>query len=163
MDQESAQMIEKLIEKKIQLYHELRGCLETERKALIHVEMNALWQISSQKDAVCAKIGQVKEAIASTAAPFCSVPPFDLYQLFAVLPRNRMAAFSDSIQQLSVLKKEIAERREQNMGFMNDSLEFIDEIMAIISGSGGKNGSAVYNRRCGFNHQKPVQLLRQEV
>jgi flagellar biosynthesis/type III secretory pathway chaperone len=163
MDQESAQMIEKLIEKKIQLYHELRHCLETEQKALIHVEMDTLWQISSQKDAVCAKIGCVKEAIASTAAPFCSKIPFDLYQLFAVLPRSRMAALSDSIQQLSVLKKEIAAMRDQNMGFMNDSLEFIDEIMAIISGSGGKNGSAVYNRRCGFNHQKPVQLLRQEV
>jgi flagellar biosynthesis/type III secretory pathway chaperone len=163
MDQESTQMIEKLIETKIQLYHDLRRCLETERQALIHVEMDALWQISSQKEAVCGEIGRVKEAIASTATPFCSEPLVDLYQLFAVLPRNRLAAFSDSVQQLSVLKKEIAEMRKQNMGFMNDSLEFIDAIMAIISGAGGKNGSAVYNRRCGFNHQKPVQFLRQEV
>jgi flagellar biosynthesis/type III secretory pathway chaperone len=157
MDQERAQLIETLIEKKIHLYHDLQHCLETEQKALIQVDMDALWRISSQKEAVCKKIGRVREDIVSTAAPF------DLYQLFAVLPRNRMAAFEGAIQQLSVLKKQIAYMKDQNMRFMNDSLEFIDEIMAIISGSGGKNGSAVYNRRCGFNHQKPAQFLRQEV
>jgi flagellar biosynthesis/type III secretory pathway chaperone len=163
MDQECAQMIETLIEKEIHLYHELQHCLETEQKALIQVDMDSLWRISSQKEAVCKKIGCVKEQIASMAAPFCSAAPFDLHQLFALLPRNRMAALSDSIEQLSVLKKGIAKIKDQNMRFMNDSLEFIDEIMAIISGSGGKTGAAVYNRRCGFNHHKTVQLLRQEV
>ena len=50
------------------------------------------------------------------------------------------------------------------MIFMNDSLQFLDDMMAIISRAGRSSGApTAYNRRCSLNQGKSMHLLSQEV
>lgn len=162
MIQEDILWIERQVEKKKQLYQELKGCFVKEREALVHVDIDALWQISSAKDALCMEISQVRKELADAAARLCA-PPFDLNQFYAVLPRNGTQAFSRSVRQISVLKKEIDQLRQYNMAFMNESLQFMDQVMTLLSGTGNNGSPAVYNRQCSFTSRKPVRFLRQEV
>lgn len=163
MTQDDILWIEGQVEKKRQLYQKLKCCFEKEREALIHVEIDALWRVSSEKDALCMEISQVKKELADAAASWCP-PPFDLNRLYALLPRTGRQAFSRSVRQISLLKKEIDQLRQHNMAFMNESLQFMDQIMTLLSGTGGgSDGPAVYNRQCAFNSRKPVRFLRQEV
>jgi len=162
MTQDDILWIERQVEKKKQLYQELKRCFEREREALVHVEIDALWRISSEKDALCTEISRVKKELADMAASWCE-PPFDLNRFCAVLPRTCRQAFSGSARRISVLKKEIDQLKQHNMAFINESLEFMDQIMTLLSGTGGSDGPAVYNRHCAFSSRKPVRFLRQEV
>ncbi len=49
MNQDDVQRIEQQMEKKRVLYQRLRDCFEREREALIQVEIDTLWGISSEK------------------------------------------------------------------------------------------------------------------
>jgi hypothetical protein len=162
MNQDDVQWIEERIEKKKQLYQKLRDCFDKEREALIQVEIDALWKISSEKDAVCMEISQVKKELADAAVSWCP-PPFDLNRFYARLPRTGRQTFSRSVRAITVLKKEIDMMRQHNMAFMNESLQFMDQVMVLLSGGGKNHGPAVYNRQCSFNSRKPVRFLRQEV
>ncbi len=162
MNQDDVQRIEQQMEKKRVLYQRLRDCFEREREALIQVEIDTLWGISSEKDVLCREISDVKHELIETAAPFCP-GPFDLNQLLMVLPRHCRSAFSESVGKIQVLKKEIDALKRQNIRFINESLQFMDQMMTMISGSGKDSSPAVYNRQCGLNSRKPVRFLRQEV
>ncbi len=162
MTQDDILWIERQVNKKKQLYQKLKGCFEKEREALIHVEIDSLWRISSEKDALCMEVSQVKMELADVAASFCP-PPFDLNQFYAVLPETGREAFSKSVREISLLKKEIDMMRQHNMAFMNESLQFMDRVMDLLSGGGINDSPAVYNRQCSLNSRKPVRFLRQEV
>ena len=164
MNRDDVLWIEQQVEKKKQLYQKLRDCFEKEREALIQVEIDALWQISGEKDVLCREIGTVRKELADTVASVWPAP-FDLSQLYPVLPRACRAVFSENVRQILVLKRQIDMLRQQNMTFMNESLKFMDQIMAMISGGGKNNDLPVYNRRCSLNQakQKSVRFLRQEV
>jgi flagellar biosynthesis/type III secretory pathway chaperone len=162
MNQNDAQWIEQQVEKKKRLYQNLRTCFEKERQALIQVEIDGLWRISSEKDTLCMEISTVKKELADFVASSCPAP-FDLNQLHTMLPQKNCAAVNRSVQEIMVLKKEIDMLRQCNMTYMNESLQFMDQIMSMISGGGKKNTPTVYNRQCALNSQKPTRFLRQEV
>jgi flagellar biosynthesis/type III secretory pathway chaperone len=162
MNQDEILRIERQVEKKKQLYQKLKDCFEKERQALIRVDIDALWRISSEKETLCMEISQVKKELADAAASFCP-GPFDLNRFYTVFPRTDRETFSISVRRISMLKKEIDLLRQHNMAFMNESLAFMDQIMTLLSGSGKNDGPAVYDRQCSFNSWKPVRFLRQEV
>ncbi|MFK5954411.1 MAG: flagellar export chaperone FlgN [Desulfobacterium sp.] len=163
MEPAIVQSIEKMIENKISLYHDLHSCFNEERSALIHVDVTALWQISSEKESLCLKITRLRRDITSAAVTWVRLKPFDLKILCTVIPRERLGSFHMLTQRLEHLKKEIEDLRKHNMVFMNDSLQFLDNMMTIISRVGKSEAPVVYNRRCSLNHGKTTRFLSQEV
>ena len=157
------QSIEKLLEKKMSLYHDLHLCFNEERCALINVDVTALWNISSKKDTLCLEISQLRQEIRAVAAPLIQLDPFDLKLLSSILPREFLGAFNMAVHRLDRLKKDIEGLRRHNMIFMNDSLQFLDDMMTIISRAGRSNAPMVYNRRCNIHKGKSTHLLSQEV
>ncbi len=163
MEPAIVQSIEEMIENKISLYHDLRRFFNEEHSALIHVDVTALWQISSEKESLCLEIMRLRQDITSAAAPYVQLKPFDLKTLFTVIPRERLGSFHILNQRFERLKKEIEDLRKHNMVFINDSLEFLDNMMSIISRVGKSEAPVVYNRRCSLNHGKTTRILSQEV
>ncbi len=157
------QSIRKMIEKKISLYHDLLRCFQEERTALLQVDVTALWHISSEKDALCSEISLLRKEITTAAAPWIQLDPFDLNALFPVVPKAHYSSLNRAGQVLVRLKREIEGLRRHNMIFMNDSLQFLDDMMAIISRAGKSGAPTVYNRRCSLNQGKSMHLLSQEV
>lgn len=164
MEEAMVQSIEKMLEKKMSLYHDLHHCFNEERCALINVDVTALWNISSKKDALCLEISHLRQKIITVAAPLIHLEPFDLKLLSSILPRETLGAFNKTVQRIDSLKKDIEGLRRHNMIFMNDSLQFLDDMMAIISRGGRRsNAPMVYNRRCSINKGKSTHILSQEV
>ena len=163
MDLATAQTIEQHIEKKHRLYTRLGDCLDRERQALINVDVDALWAVSSEKDELCVKINQQREAIAKAMAPECHLHPFDLSRLVPRVPADRQPFLRQTVQTLAVLKGEIEGKRRHNMVFINDSIQFLDEMIHLISGVAAGKGNFAYDRRCTLNARESSHLLRQEV
>jgi len=163
MEEAMVQSIEKILEKKMSLYHDLHHCFNEERCALIHVDVTALWDISSKKDALCLEISHLRQELIAVAAPLIDLDPFDLKSLCSIMPRETLGAFNMTVQRLDGLKKDIEGLRRHNMIYMNDSLQFLDDMMAIISRAGRSNAPMVYNRRCSIHNGKSTHLLSQEV
>lgn len=163
MEEAIVQSIEKMLEKKMSLYHDLHHCFNEERCALIRVDVTALWDISSKKDALCLEISRLRQDILAVAAPLIHLEPFDLKSLCSIIPRETLGSFNMAVQRLDCLKKDIEGLRRHNMIFMKDSLQFLDDMMAIISRAGRSNAPMVYNRRCSIHNGKSTHLLSQEV
>ena len=163
MEEGIVQSIKKMVEEKMSLYHDLHNCFTQEHRALIHVDVAALWDISSEKEALCLKISRLRQEILSLVAPLMKPKTFDLKSVSAIIPRESLGAFNRSVQRLDCLKKDIEELRRHNMIFMNDSLQFLDDLMGIISRAGRSDAAMVYNRRCSIHNGKSTHLLSREV
>ncbi len=163
MKEAVVQSIQKMIESKLSLYCDLRHCLNEERAALIQVNVENLWKISSRKDALCSKIALLRKDIAAVVSPWIDLNPFNLNDLLGVIPEDRIADMHRAGQAISCLKLEIDGLRKHNLIYINDSLRFLDDLMAIISTAAKPDTPQVYNRQCGFNQARATHFLSQEV
>jgi len=59
------------------------------------------------------------------------------------------------------LKSEIEVFRKENVAFVNDSLQFLDEIIATITGADGSG--TIYNDKCHFSKFGSPSFLSREV
>jgi len=163
MKEAVVQSIHKMIESKLALYCDLRRCLHEERAALIQVDVDHLWKISSRKEALCSKIAMLRKDISTAASPWIDLNPFNLNALLHIVPEDRAAYLHRAGQTISRLKLEIDGIRKHNLTYINDSLRFLDDMMAIISATARSDTPPVYNRQCCFNKAKATYFLSREV
>jgi hypothetical protein len=59
------------------------------------------------------------------------------------------------------LKKEVELMRQENRAFIDDSLDFLDEMISILSGEGG--AQMLYNDRSRLRRPESLVTLSREV
>jgi len=84
-----------------------------------------------------------------------------LGDLIALLSSEAKTVFQGLYYRLAELRSEVEALRKENMHYVNDSLQFIDEIIAIISGAAGHRNT--YDRRCQLKRGANPLLLQREV
>jgi len=161
MDANIIQSVESLFCDKILIYNDLLDCFCKEREALIQIDLDELWQISKEKEALCSKITSVRQEIVAILRPGLSHEPFNLNEIMALIPDAFAPRFQRLYIKLVKLKAEIDTLRKENMVFIDDSLEFLDEMMSVISG--GEGARARYDERCRIKKSGHAMLLRREV
>ncbi len=161
METPNVRLIEKLFYKKIMLYHDLLYCFKHERESLINLDLDKLWSISKEKEETCAKINTTKHEIIAALDLQENQKTFDLNRAMDLIPAESRAEFQKLYLRLIKLKSEIEAFRKENMAFVNDSLQFLDEIIATITGADGPG--IMYNDKCHFSKSGSHSFLSREV
>ena len=153
--------IEKLFYKKIMLYNDLLYCFEEERKSLITIDLNKLWVLSKEKDEICAQIISIRREMSVAVNSENEQDAFSLNQAMDLIPEEYTDKFKKLYLRILKLKGEIEILRRQNILYINDSLEFLDEMISIITGE--TDSGYIYNDRCHFNKSSSRSFLAREV
>ena len=161
MDGPTVNLIEKLFYKKIMLYNDLLHYFKEERESLINIDLDKLWKISTKKEEVCSKIESTRQAVISAVNKTNDQKPFNLNRIMEYIPRECREKFQKLYLRIIKLKSEINVIREENMSFMDDSLQFLDEMISIITGEA--KSEIVYNDKCHFTKPAPHLFLNREV
>jgi hypothetical protein len=154
-------LIEKKFYEKIMLYNDLLHCFRQESESLINIDLDKLWVISKEKEEICANISTARHKIMTTVGMQGDQKSFDLNRIMELIPRECKAEFQKLYLRLIKLKSEIEILRKENMIFVNDSLQFLDEIMAVITGK--SESGMMYNDKCHASKSGSHLFLNREV
>ncbi len=153
--------IEKLFYKKIMLYNDLLHCFEEERRSLIRIDLNKLWRLSKEKDEYCAQIKSIRREMSVAVNLDNEQDAFNLNLVMDHIPGKYTDKFKKLYLRILKLKGEIEILRKQNILYIDDSLEFLDEMISIITGE--TDSRYIYNDRCHFNKSGSRSFLTGEV
>ena len=161
MDDTIMQSLEKLFYQKIMLYNDLLDCFKKERDSLVNINLDSLWNISKEKEHICSKIASLREEIIAVANPGIEEKSFNLHQILDVIPAKKRDEFEKLHLTLIKLKNEIEVLRKENMLFIDDSLQFLDEMISIITGE--TKSKIMYNAKCHVSKSGAPILLSREA
>ena len=161
MDDYIIQSLERLFYQKIVLYNDLLDCFKNERESLINIDLDKLWSISKEKEEICSKINSIQHEIISILNPEIDQKSFSPKHILHLIPGKDRAKFQKLDMTLLKLKAELEVLRKENMIFINDSLQFLDEMMSIIVGE--TKSQIMYNDRCHISKSGTKILLSREA
>jgi len=161
MEDTIVQSIEKLICDKILLHNDLLHCFMEERDSLINIDLDKLWRISEEKEEICSKIDSIRQKIISAVNPWIDQKIFDLNQILDLIPKENKPKFRELYQVLIRLNSEVQALKKENKLFIDDSLNFLDEIISIITGH--TESKIMYNNKRHITESGANILLRREA
>lgn len=162
MDYVNVKFIEEALRRKIDLYGELLLYLRQERKLLLDLELNELWEIAGHKERLCSEIETVREKIrlrlGNAGAP-AEYPDFSA--MINRLPEKSRTLLQELHSQLVKIKIEAEFLRQENVRFIRDSLQFLDELVAVIGGEAGRK--VFYNQERRLTGSSAANLFCREA
>ena len=161
MEDDVIRLVEKLFFKKIMLYNDLLHYLKEERESLISIDLDKLWRISKEKEETCADIELTRQEIISAVSSKEDQKYFNLNRIMEFIPGKFKQEFQKLYLRILKIKGEIEVLRIQNMTFIDDSLNFMDEIISIITGEA--ESRIIYNDKCRFSKSGPNLFLNREI
>ena len=155
------QPIERLLHKKIMLYYDLLHYFKQERESLTTIDLDKLWAISREKEEICAKIKSVRQEIIAAVNPGIEEKFFDLNRILNLIPGKERNELQKLHLTLVKLKGEIEALRKENMLFIDDSLQFLAEMISIITGE--SKSKIMYDNKCHVSKSGANILLSREA
>ncbi len=162
----TASDIQNLFNEKIILYRELLECLRQEKKILMEPDVNLLWDISSQKNALAAKIEDVRRRILNTLTDASinhdmNVAAFRVSKILKILP-DTVAQNSKKVHVTLVgIKEEIYQLAKESKRFVEGYLGVINDLIGVIANEG--KYKPVYGNSPNQVHEKTNLFLHKEV
>jgi hypothetical protein len=161
MENDVMSLVETLFFKKIMLYNDLLHYFKEERESLINIDLDKLWKISKEKEKACSEIISTRQEIMSVVGSKEDTKPFNLNRIMECIPVKFKTKFQNLYLRILKLKGEIEILRIQNMTVVDDSLNFMDEIITIITGEA--ESRMIYNDKCRFGKSEQNLFLNREV
>ncbi|MBW2019135.1 MAG: flagellar protein FlgN [Deltaproteobacteria bacterium] len=160
--QAAIQTLENLFYEKILLYQDLVECLKRERSSLIKTDIDGLWEISDEKQALVSRIEAVRKRILEVLSEASidhgmNVSLFRLANVLSLIPREHRGRFKKAYLSLVSLKGEIHQRSQENKLFIEESVRFLDELIGIIAGA--DQPKPVYNHARSLTSKGHTNLL----
>jgi hypothetical protein len=159
MEQTTIQTIESLFQEKVLLYAHLVECFKKERAYLTSMEFEPLWSVSDEKNRLCLEIERLRSRIASAADPDRN--GFDANRILDAIPPQQQGPIRNAILRIGKLKREVEIMRRENQAFIDESLDFLDEMISILTGQG--DGQMMYNNRSRLHRAEAVVTMSREV
>lgn len=161
MENDVIGLVETLFFKKIMLYNDLLHFFKEERESLININLDKLWKISKEKEKACSEIISTRQEIMSAVGSKEDHQSFNLNRIMECIPGKYKTDFQKLYLRILKLKGEIEVLRIQNMTVIDDSLDFMDEIISIITGE--TESGIIYNDKCRFSKSGPNLFLNREI
>ena len=137
-------------ENRIALLNDLLECLKREREILTDLDVQDLWTVVEEKQGIL----QALEALPSRG------PGMRSHGESGEAEPN-VVEDPASTRTIDRLKGEIRERARENAEFIQDSLQFVDELVGLIAGVPMDNG--VYGPNGGEHRAQRCRLFGREV
>jgi hypothetical protein len=155
-------IIESDLQKKVLLYKDVVECLKRERKCLIEVDMDELWDISMEKQTIVSDINTLRKRLLERVRDI--VPEFHIEgkeswcaQISPYIPSDYRERLKNLYHTLMGLKMEIKTRSKENMSIIEDSIGVLDDIISIIANTG--RSQVTYNGECSLNGRPKDNIL----
>lgn len=162
MDDAIIHSLEKLFYKKIMLYNDLLHYFNKEKESLINIDLDKLWSISKEKEEICSEIKSIRQEIISIVDdPGTDQSSFNFNRILDLIPRENRAKFQKLYRTLIKLKGEVELLRKENMSYINDSLQFLDEILSILTGE--TKSEMMYDDKCHLSKSGTNIFLSREA
>jgi len=141
--QTQIKMLENFFYDKILLYQELVEYLKKERDYLTKTDMDVLWEISAKKQDIVFRIETIREKILAALSELSvehgmDVSSFSLAKVVSLIPSAQRVGLRKIYLTLVGLKTETRQLSRENKVFVEQSLDFLDELITVIAGSSGK-------------------------
>lgn len=137
---------------KIALLKGLVHCLDRERDILADLDLHELWAVVEEKNHILGAIQSLTPEGPEEAPPEARVP---------VERDLESAGVNNPVQRINRLKEEIRERARENAALIQDSLDFVDELVALLVGPSGDTGT--YRPHGGEHRGQQGPIYRREV
>ncbi len=137
-------------ESKVALLKDLVDCLQREREILADLHIQDLWTVVEEKQKILQEIETLSPQATEAGSGRKST---DMGPHFVEDPAPAHT--------IARLKEEIRERTRENAAFIRDSLQFVDELVALITGDPKDNGT--YSPDGGQNRSHRSRLYGREV
>jgi hypothetical protein len=161
MEQETIQTIERLFQAKALLYADLVECFRKERARLGAMDVESLWAVADEKNRLCSEIGALKSRIASTLDLDRDLEGHDVTHFLDRIPVWQQGAVRNALLRIMKLKSEIETMRKENQVFIDESLEFLDEMISLLAGE--RAGGMIYSGRRRLQRTEAVVTMSREV
>lgn len=161
MNEETIQTIERLLSEKAMRYAELVECFKKERACLIRLEIESLWAVSEEKSRLCAEIEALRSRIALGESVGEGATVYDPHRILNAVPAAKRGSVRNTLLRIQKLKREVEIMRQENRAFVDDSLDFLDEMISLLSGEG--EAHRLYNSRSRLGRAESLVTLSREV
>lgn len=161
MNEETIQTIERLLFEKALRYADLVECFKKERACLTSLEIESLWAVSEEKNRLCAQIEALRSRIALAGSAGEGATVYDPHRILDATPAAQRRLVRNILVRIQKLKKEAEIMRQENRAFIDDSLDFLDEMISILSGEG--DAQMLYNSRSRLRRPESLITLSREV
>ena len=133
--------IRDLLYEKILFYREIVETLMEERSYLAKADVDALWEVSAKKQELVTSVEELRAKILEVLADMSighgmGVSSFSLSKLVLQIPSDQRSLIKKSHLTLVGLKAQTKQLSAENKVFIEESLEFLDEIIGVIAGPG---------------------------
>lgn len=160
--------MEKLLQKKLVLYKELKKIVEQEKKHIVDMNVDSLWKITDRKKQLVSEIVQIREQILSFLKEKkflldMEVNTFSLSQIINCLPFSVKikSDFKEIKIKIEIIKEELTGLASENKRYTNEYLAVIKGIFATIRDTG--NEDAYNNAGKVLTEGSRKTLIRVEV
>jgi hypothetical protein len=161
MNEKMIQTIERLLLEKAQRYADLVECFKKERACLASLEIESLWTVSEEKKRLCAEIEALRSRIALAGSPGEGATAYGAQRVLDAVPATVRGSVRSILLRIQRLKKEVEILRRENRAFIDDSLDFLDEMISLLSGEG--ESQVVYTNKSRLRRSESLVTLSREV
>jgi flagellar biosynthesis/type III secretory pathway chaperone len=119
--------IEETYREEATLLQELLNSLGSERENLIDLNIKNLWAIMEEKQKILTSLGDMERRVRALMEESPLEP--------GALPKDRLP-IAAHCRKVASLKEEIKARAKENVAFIQESLQFLDEIISIFATGG---------------------------
>lgn len=161
MNKETIQTIERLLHEKALRYADLVECFKKERACLVSLDMEPLWAVSEEKNRLCVQIEGLRSRIALEGSAGEGATVYDPQRILEAIPATQRGSMRNVLLHIATLKKEVEIMRQENQAFVDDSLEFLDEMISLLSGEA--DSRMLYNNRSLLRRPESLVTLSREV
>jgi hypothetical protein len=125
------------------------------------MDLDSLWEISRKKESLCTVLKSTREELLIILGRDKDEPFPGMSEIIALLPKEKKGFFQELLFNVSTLRNEIEIFHKENIHYVEESLQFIDEMIAVMAGE--SHNSDVYDRKCRLKKVDSSLLLRGEV
>ena len=125
-----------LLEREVQLSHEMLDLLEAEKNALTAMDIQSLISLSRKKVNHLSKIQSVDDSLQETASQIAGLPSdtkVKLEHLASLTSGDDMAHLSAYRKKLTKLREQILDRNMINKHFAEDTKSYLNDAMSLIT------------------------------